>query len=259
MVGMLVTMVCIVVLFAILMNSVNFSVTGQGTQQAGTVRSFEDKMSLLNMYQWMMADANENKGQYLSPSRLMGGKDVTVNTTANFFSAMVMAMEQPAFCQQLRSGNEYSQYVVVKTDYNMAAYDAAARRFWDPTFVADLQDYSNVSFAHMPLFGERLEKQWRTTMQGTFPLLGNRGPKDGVNNVNSYACGRDGVWRGHVVFGDGHIDFIESPLLSGLTTTSEGASKPDNLFIMEGGPRGSDAILSFTKTMTGNGPELQFD
>jgi hypothetical protein len=35
--------------------------------------------------------------------------------------------------------------------------------------------------------------------------------------------------------------------------------RPDNIFAMESGPRGADAILSFTKAMTDEGPQLQFD
>ena len=40
MIGMLITMVCMLVLFVILMYSLNKAVTGQKTQHEGTVRSF---------------------------------------------------------------------------------------------------------------------------------------------------------------------------------------------------------------------------
>src|SRR5688572_8750374 len=90
MIGLLITMVCMVVLSVILMTSLNKAVTGQKTQQSGTVRSFEDKMYLLAIYQSMLAGATENNSDYLSPSAVARSKDATLNTTANLFSAMLM-------------------------------------------------------------------------------------------------------------------------------------------------------------------------
>ena len=259
MIGMLITMVCMLVLFVILMNSLNKAVTGQKTQQEGTVRSFEDKMYLSGFFQSMLVNANVNKGEYLTPSRVARSDDPAWNTTANFYSAMVMEIATPGYCRQLISGNEYSGYVQEKADYDYTTYDPAQGVFWDQSFVADLKNLSNVSFAHVPLYGDRWKKNWRSTMDSTFPLVGNRGPEAGVNSSNSYACGRDGVWRGHIVFGDGHVDFIETPTPNGLTFVEDGRPVQDNIFSMEDGSDGADAVLSFTKTMTKDGPQLQFD
>jgi type II secretory pathway pseudopilin PulG len=256
-VGMLITLVCMVVLFSILMQSLNKAVTGQGSQQAGTVRSFEDEMYLMAVSQSMHVHALDNKGVFLIPSELAASKDISQNTTANLFSAMVMA--QYTIPRQLISGNEYSGYVEEMKEYNFEAYNPTARVYWDPRFQADLHKLSNVSFAHMPLCGQRLERYWRTTMSPTFPLLGNRGPQDGICRSNSLACGRDGVWRGHIVFGDGHIEFTDNPQLPGLRVNVNGESVPDNLFLMESEPQGNDAVFGFTKSMTKSGPQLQWD
>lgn len=256
-IGLLVSMACIAVLFAILMTSLNKAVTGQGSQQAGTVRSFEDKMYLVAIYQSMLVHANDNKGVYIVPSDVSGSRDITQNTTANLFSAMVMQGYTPP--HQLISGNEYSGYVDEKMDYNFGAYSTAKKVYWDQTFQADLKNLSNVSFAHMPLFGERFDREWRSTMSSLTPLIGNRGPKDGVNDPNSFACGRDGVWRGHIAFGDGHIDFVETPTPAILSQKPGEKGAPDNIFKMESGPNGADVILGFTRTMSKKGPELQFD
>jgi len=105
-VGMLVTMVCIVVLFAILMNSMNKAVTGQGSQREGTVSSFEDKVYLMGLFQSMVVGAGENRDRFLTPSQFTKDKDGSLNTTANLYSAMVMQQYTP--CKQLISGNEYS-------------------------------------------------------------------------------------------------------------------------------------------------------
>jgi len=257
MIGVLITMVCMVVLFAILMNSLNKAVTGQKTQQPGTVRSFEDKMYLLALHQSMLVNANENKGQYLTPMQVAQSADQAFNITANVFSAMLI--NNFTVPKQLISGNEYSGYVWEKTDYDFTAYNPASGVFWDTTFAADLRRLSNVSFAHMPLCGKRYERQWKSTMDSMFPLLGNRGPKDGVNSPDSFACGRDGVWRGHIVFGDGHIDFIDTPTPNGLTFMEDGQRVQDNIFALEDGANGEDAIISFTQTMSKEGPQLQFD
>src|SRR5262245_61101331 len=90
MVGMLVTMACIVVLFAIMMTSLNKVTTGQGSQQSGTVRSLQDELNLYALYTSMATHATENKGDYLVPSEIANSKENSLNTTANLFSAMVM-------------------------------------------------------------------------------------------------------------------------------------------------------------------------
>jgi len=257
MVGMLITMVCIVVLFSLMMTSLNKAVTGEHSQHAGTVDSFKDETYLYGLFQSMAVHAADNKEVYLVPSDLSGSKDISQNTTANLFSAMVMQNYTPT--NQLISGNEYSGYVEEKTDYNPSLYNPTNRVFWDPSFQADLLRLSNVSFAHMPLYGDRFTKQWRATMDSGIPLLGNRGPKDGVENPQSMSCGKNGVWGGHVAFGDGHIVFTKSFTPTGVVFEIKGQRYPDNIFKMEDGPSGGDAMLGFTKSMSKKGPELQND
>jgi prepilin-type processing-associated H-X9-DG protein len=256
-VGMLISMVCVLVLFVILMNSINKATTGQGSALQGTVRSFEDQMQLTSLYQAMLAAAPDHRGRYLTPSDITDADDVTQNTTANLFSAMVM--EHYTNCKLLISANEYSGYVEEKFDYDYTAYSPQSRAMWDTTFVADLSKLSNTSFAHMPLCGDRFDKQWRSSMDGTFPLVGNRGPKDGVANPDSWTYGRNGQWGGHIMFGDGHVEYASSFDLPGRTVVKDGQTVPDNVFNMETGPKGGDGILSFTKAITTNGVELQYD
>ena len=128
---------------------------------------------------------------------------------------------------------------------------------WDSAFVADLHNGSNVSYAHMPLFDERLRRYW--TNDARFPVFGNRGPKDGIENPKSWTYGRNGRWAGHIVFGDGSIDFIQTFTPGRVSFIRDGVSVPDNIFKIEDGPRGIDAILGFTKTMTNEGPVLDWD
>ncbi len=257
MIGMLVTMVCIVVLFAIGMSAMNNAVTGEGSVTGGSVRSMEDKLAFYALHQSMAVHAMGTGGRHLTPSELSGSDELSENTTASFFSAMVMKNYiSPA---QLISGNEYSIYVVKDADYSYRAYNPSAGVYWDPGFVADLEDISNVSFAHIPLFGDRHRYQWKSGADSGFPLLGNRGPRDGIPDPSSYTYGRDGSWAGHLVFGDGHIEFVNSFTPGSVFYERDGQRLPDNIFAVEDGMDGRDAILSFTKEMTEEGPVLQHD
>jgi len=255
MVGMLISLACILVLFTILMTSMNKAITGEGSAQDNTVRSFEDKMYLVALHQSMIVAASDLQGWFIVPSTVDGSDDPDRNTTANLYSAMLAANYTSP--KQLISANEYSGYVNEKIDYDFAAYNPETGIFWDQSFKADLGDESNVSFAHVPLYGERAEKQWRNHLSSAVPLIGNRGPKDGVDDPNSRTYGRNKQWGGHVLFADGHVDFTHSFTLTGQVPSSD--TNADNLFKMDEGADGLDAILSFTRKFDANGPVLQFD
>jgi hypothetical protein len=260
-VGMLITLVCIVVLFAIGMSAMNKAITGAGSAVDGTVRSMEDKFALYALYQSMLANAGDHRGRFPTPSviRAGGGRDgdVSHDTTASLFSYMVM--HRYVAPEQLISGNEYSGYVEVDDDYDFLVYDPGADVFWDPAFMADLAFLSNTSYAHMPLCGTRHERRWQSNFSSRFPLIGNRGPKDGVEDPESWSVGRSGIWGGHVLYGDAHIEFLDTFTPGSTFFERDGQRYPDNIFAMEDGPLGADAILSFTKSMTADGPELQHD
>lgn len=256
-IGLLLAVAILLVLGVVMLSSVNKSVTGEGSVVRGTVASFQDKQYLYSLFGSIAAAAQGNEGRYITPGELTGRRDGRDNTTANLFSAMIA--KHYTVPGQLISGNEYSPNVVVDEDYDYTAYRPATGTYWDPGFVADLAVESNNSFAHVPLFGQRLRQHWRFTTGSRTPLLGNRGPAGGVDDPGSSTYGRNGRWAGHVVFGDGHIDFIETFTPAGLFLSSAGERRPDNIFDMEEGPDGLDAILSFTREVTPDGPDLQHD
>ncbi len=263
MIGLLISVAIMMVLSVVLLNSLNQALTGSKSAMPGTVASFQDKEYLRALFQSMaVSDAvgsNVLMGDdpFITPATVAREGDVSLNTTANLFSAMVM--QQYTIPAQLISGNEYNPDVWQDEDYNYGAYDSYEGVFWDPTFVADLDLESNVSFAHIPLHGRRYNRFWKFTVDSRAPLLGNRGPLDGVDNPSSYTYGRNGQWGGHIVFGDGHVDFFESFFVAGLSYSEDGQTNHDNIFAMETGPDGDDAILSFTKLMDEDGPVLQHD
>jgi type II secretory pathway pseudopilin PulG len=256
-IGLLVVFACILILAVISLTALNKAITGEGSAQENTVRSVQDKIYLYAIHQALVAYSMDNDGRFLTPSVLSGTGDRTLDTTANLYSAMIM--HYGVRPEMLISGNEYNGYIIQDTDYDYRAYDPSAGVYWDPTFEADLERGSNVSFAHMPLFGERFEKHWCSAMSSSFPILGNRGPKDGVPDPTSLTYGRNGTWAGHIVFGDGHIEFTNSFTPGSVFFQSDGQRFSDNIFAVEDGMDGADAILSFTKEMTPDGPVVQFD
>jgi len=262
-IGLLITMAIIVVLFALMMSSLNRAVTGEGSAKEGTVRSIEDQAQLVAIHQAFaiqaLGDPRNRGGRFLVPSVISRTDDRSLDTTADLYSAMIaMNFLRP---ETLISPNDYSAWVEADTDYDFQAYQPAEGRFWDADFKADLKDVSNVSYAHMPLFGERFEKHWSGESRNL--VLGNRGPKDGIDDPTSYTYGRNRQWAGHIVFGDGSIDFITTftpgsvQVMPRGAGTTEGAQ--DNIFRFDDGVDGVDAILGFTKTMTEDGPELMWD
>jgi len=253
-VGLLVAMAILVVLAAVSLSSLNVAMTGAGNTTAGSVRSFGEQLALASICQTFVAVERDWKGPP-QPSRLIAGvggaSGPVADTTGPFWSALVM--QNYADPEKLVSPNERNPAVTVCDRYDYRAYDPARKRMWDPRFEADLVHGSNVSYAHVPLYGERL-KVWGRLDSG-FPLVGSRGPTEGRDDPRSFTYGRDGGWAGFRGFGDGHVAFFEDF----ATGRSLANGSPDNAFAMEEGPNGSDAILAFTRVMNGDGPRLQWD
>jgi hypothetical protein len=256
-IGLLVSLVILMVLGLIMTTAINKAVTGGGATLRGTVASHEDRMYLISMYQSMAVHAQFNEGRFLVPSDLTRSRDRSDDTTAALFSAMIA--QQYTSPEQVISANEFNPNVWPDEDYDYLAYSPADDVHWDPAFVADLDVESNNSFAHIPLYGARLRQHWRFTASSRTPLLGNRGPAGGVDDPNSYTYGQDGRWAGQVVFGDGHVEFIQTFTLNSVFFDAGGQQQPDNLFRMDDGPDGGDVILTFTKAMTDDGPVIQHD
>jgi hypothetical protein len=256
-IGMLVVLAILLVLGVVMTTAINKAMTGTGSTLPATVASHQDRQYLVSIYQAMAVASQLNEGRFLVPSALTRRRDPGDDTTAGFFSAMIA--QHYAMPEQLYSANERNPNVWLDEDYDYLAYNPAEDTYWDPAFVADLEVESNNSFAHVPLHGERLRRYWRFTAGSRTPVLGNRGPADGVDDPGSYTYGPDGRWAGHVVFGDGHIEFIETFTLNSVFFDAGGLQQPDNLFRMDDGPDGADVILTFTKVMTEDGPVIQHD
>jgi len=245
-IGILISLACVVVLMSIYMTSLSKSVTGgKGKSTSSSAWGMMDQIQLQIIGKSLLMDAITS-GQYLTPSEVSRSDDVYENTSANFWSAMLLQnMVNP---DQLVSKTDRSWIEPAQPDYR-------ARHF-DPNFSADLSTTFNVSFAHMPLWGDRLTKRWNSK-SGKFPLLGNRGPKDGIEGTTSITLDDDGTWRGWVYCSDGSIDWVEGTSLNANWRRNDEA-RVDIVFLDEA-DSADDAILGYTIEMDEYGPTFVWD
>jgi len=242
-----------------------------------------DEGHLRGIHQSMLIFAREFNGTFPVPGLIkrlpverdgvktfapgQGEEDITQNTTANLFSVLIMNNYFPL--EDCVGRTEPSDKVVFDEDFNWDVYDPANNIHWDENFKADLQSESNVSYAHMPLFGERYRQLWRESLDESMPLLSHRGPKDGndPNTVTFRIMSPYNAWRGIVIYGDGSFELNTDMLRRGIKLDLNGTLVPDHLFKFDedppggggGGGGGADAILTFTRSMTAEGPECAWD
>lgn len=254
-VGLLVAMAILVVLFAVLMSSMNVAVTGAGNTTSGSVHSFADQLQLKGLAEacFIAGQGNNFKGAP-TPSQRKGTDSNAPDTTANIYSLLIA--ERFADTSMLISKNERNPNVWEKENYNFSAVRPEQKSYWDENFRADLTRESNVSYAHVPLCGKRASYWTEVRLDTRFPLIGTRGPANGVANPASLTYGRDNTWAGFLAFGDGHVEFIQQFTVSSLQLPD---GKPDNIFNLDTDPEGNDAVLAFTTQMRGGAPTLQWD
>ncbi len=254
--GVVVALLCVVILVAIVLPLAN--------RYRRDRFSMKDNAQLNEIHQAWSIFADDNKGRYPIPGLIdrrpvpslgdmdgIGPEDSSLNTTANLYSAIIA---QDYFNPEiLISIFERNPLVTEDRDYDFSAYDPPNDVYWDPNFVADLETGSNVSYAHIPLVGDRMVRQWRDTGAASLAVLGNRGPADGVASADSYSCGKNGSWLGSLVFNDNHLE-----TLSGKAGLKVGRG-PDNLFNFDPGLNGIDQVLAFTKEVKDNQAVLQHD
>ncbi len=254
-VGILVTMAIIVVLFAVLMNSLNKAVTGAGNTTAGSAHSLQDQVQLQQLaITCFIAGQNNGLKGAPTPSDRSKASTNSLDSTANIYSLLVA--EHFAEPSLLISKNERNPNVYQIDSYDYNAVRSSEGVFWDPKFKADLTKVSNVSFAHVPLCGTRAKYWTDVKLDTRFPILGTRGPANGVGNTTSLTYGRDNSWAGFQVFGDGHVEFTQSFMAKGLQLED---GKPDNAYAIDTDPDGGDAVLAFTQMMRDGVPTLQWD
>ena len=225
----------------------------------------------MQIHKGILVFAADNRGIYPTPGLIdrlpfngakvagRGEEDVSINTTANLFSALIA---QDYFKPELCIGvTEPSSHVVDCSDYNFNAYSPATGSFWDTNFKADLHNTSNVSYAHMPIWGDRKLKEWRSTAGNKTPVLGNRGPLGGVpdpHSITNDIFPPKGKWSGNIVYADNSVQFTtDFPTIK--RSESGGYIIAPECIPASGKIPDTDAAITFTKEMTAAGPVIQHD
>ena len=253
-VGLLVVMAIMVVMYALFAESLKG--IGSGTAEDGTaVPVNKGRITDMFQLQQLMAALNTaglgGDGTFPRPGALTG--DAGDDTTANVYSLLIAQRIIPAEMLISPLDNAIAE---VYTDYNWSAWDPSSSVRWDTGFLADLGDETNVSYAHLVLFGDR-DKNWSSRhMDSSFPIFANRGPRDGIASRDSLTCDQHtGRWAGYVAFGDGHLQ-----LINGVANATRNASiGHDAFFRIDDDGRHTDAVLGFTEFMGSGGPTLQWD
>lgn len=273
-----VLVICACSILVLVTASVVLGQVGPNQAAAGVrhPQSMKDATQLTHLHRAMVIFAQDNRSRYPIPGLIdrktadldgdgdgdaeipdVGAEDITLNTTANLYSALIaINFFRPNL---LISPVERNSKVEVDDDYNFAAYSPAEDSYWDPRFEADLETGSNTSYAHVVIYGERLKLHWRDKQLARFPDLANRGPKDGALDPASYTCGPHGHWTGNVVFNDNHSEMLSTVRPANVTFMSNDEQQQDNIFAFDDGLAGKDTILTFTKQMTERGPVIQHD
>lgn len=246
---LLVVVACVVVLLVIvggvlLLRSASKGMA-TGLQTARTsARQLRCATQNRSIVQAMVTWASNNGGVYPLPSAL-DTKDETVaekgqgkDTTGNILSLLIFnghVSPEIIVCP-----NETNPNIVVDGDYQLTYPKAGVKpgdSYWDPAFNADFtrpDKPGNVSFAHSPPVGSRLEV-WSDTFNGQEAVFGDRGPEiasatdraDGgknhtLANPASRSLGLHGdgkAWGGNIAYNDGHVSFETAltPVWSGPT------------------------------------------
>jgi hypothetical protein len=262
---LIVVAVCVTALGVLLLITSEYS----HRSRRAKARLLKNSTQIDQIYKSFVMASNDLNGRFPRPGEFdrlpvsgvntpgRGAENATRNTTANLYSAMIMLnWFTPRICISPVERNPNVKEAVTAYDYNV--YAPAKGTWWDPNFKADLAAESNVSYAHMPLYGERL-KHWANAAGEDFPVIGDRGPRDGKPDPKSYTCRSDGSWSGWITPFRGARNRLTSMVPAGLFFGDGDNRKPDNLFAFDDGIDGADVILTFTKEMTGKGPVIQHD
>ncbi|MDP7030346.1 MAG: hypothetical protein QF733_09015 [Phycisphaerales bacterium] len=253
-VGLLVVVAVLLVMYAMFYGSI--SGLKSGTDDAGRAvpaspGRLTDMFQTQQLMQSLISSSIGGDPAFPRPSDLTGdeGDDVTAAVYSLLIAQRIVSPD--ALISDMDWGN-----VEPYDQYDWHAWNPAEGEYWDAGFSADLDEYSNVSYAHLVLYGDRATHWSSRRMDSTMPVLGNRGPEGGVPSVDSLTCDPDtGRWAGYFAYGDGHVSLVQ-----GLDAARRaGAGGEDHVFRIDDDDAHGDAILGFTRSIGRSGPMLQWD
>ena len=257
---------------------------------------------------WVTKGTDSPRGTFPLPGEVnrigalpgRGNEDEAKNSHANLYSLCVA--QQFISPQILVSPSESSGNVGVCSNYDYNKYKPADDIYWDGdakndssntgvdgNLKADLTTLSSTSYAAMPLLMKnstskiacRRDLQWKVgaTSGSRFPIIGNRGVKNGATNTDDYTNsktleihGAKNEWDGNVCYNDDHVVFTRTFTPEGMVCVNGGTQPPpgdtscgttpgtmglDNIFKADGVVTDgeTDSYLAIVKklTVTGSG------
>ncbi len=264
----------------------------------GNARSMKDSAQIKEIHQAFLTFANTDQGRLPIPGLInrdaatfmqgvggtavqmpgIGPENVNENFTPNLYSAMIA---QEYFNTDIIIGpTEANPVVVEDEDYDYTMYDPGQDEYWDRALTVDIWAnpgdgfFSNASYSHSAICGDRKVHKWRDSQVSSDPIIGTRGTEDGAgpgdpkydNSQTLLLHGPKRQWVGNVCFADNHMERLNN-FFPALTTYEpiHGTSGPvkDNIFAAEftdhpsGNPHAApDAFLCVSAFAFGNGEEV---
>jgi prepilin-type N-terminal cleavage/methylation domain-containing protein len=238
-------------------------------------RSMKDSTQIKEIHKSFITFANSNKGKLPIPGLIdraaytdpgipglgqipgYGPEDPKMNTTARLYSALIA---QEYFNTDILIGpTEVNPIVVEDLDYDFSAYSPADDNYWDDDFEVNIWaepgqgNYSNTSYAHQAICGDRKTVKWRVSQDSTYPILGTRGTEQGImagepgydKSPTLLLHGPKRLWVGNICFADNHTGQIENFYPAQTTyeaIDSSGGPVKDNIFASEFGDSARDGM-----------------
>jgi hypothetical protein len=218
------------------------------SHQRGRSLSLKESSQIRGIHQSWTVFSREFNGIFPTPGLISrqavngtylpgaGAEDQLANNTANIHSACIA---QNYYTPELCVGpTEPSAKVFVKEDFDWVEYRPECGVFWDQSFKCDLQSESNVSFANMPVAGERKLRQWRESFDPAWAMIGTRGVRNGSlkpevfdQSITLRIHGDRSTWEGNICFNDNHVEYLNTFTPAGqYCRDSTGAWQQDNIF-----------------------------
>jgi prepilin-type N-terminal cleavage/methylation domain-containing protein len=240
-------------------------------------REIKDASNIRSNLQAMTIWANTHDDEFPLPSHVdRGGQTIALppgtptlvkDNTGNIFSLLIYqgyTFPDLMVCPAEVNGSIVKDRAYEYSYPSLAANPQAA--LWDPGFCGYPGESGtsgigngrrnngaegNVSYAHIPPFGDR-SMQWQSNFDARTAVLCNRGPSyDGTPGLWTLRPGIAGTdsnrlrifggprtWEGNVGYGDSHVAFTNQPDPESLPITYPTAingrrTQPDNLFVNE--------------------------
>ena len=228
-----------------------------------TARQVKDGTQVQQLHKaWVTKGSENTRGTFPLPGEVnrignlpgRGNEDEAKNSHTNLYSCCIA--QQFISPQILVSPSESSGNVAVCSNYDYTKYKPAEDMYWDGdkanqtsnsgdegNFKTDLTALSGTSYASMPLLMKdstskvpsRRDLQWRVgaTSGSRFPIVGNRGVKNGSTTNDDYTKSKTlaihgalNEWEGNLCYNDDHIMFARTFFPEGMSCVPNGMAPP---------------------------------